>query len=429
MLDEAPSATDRRRGGHFPCFDGLRAVAALSVFTFHFVSLSHPPWLHGNLQAAIARLGGQGVGIFFVISGFLLYRPFADAAFRCAPSPSLRPFWLRRFVRIFPAYWIALTAYVYFFGFFSIHGFANFVTYYGLLQNYRGGYALFGLGIAWTLVIEVSFYLALPLINQIARAAAGNRAAADRVYRVQMGLIVSLCAIGLAVRALNIWVVNTSRRGAWFPLHASGYSLLAYLDWFAIGMAFAVLTVSPPTRRRLPRVASALGRHALACWLVALGVFAVQARLLQTISLGPNRLVNFALPFLIGVTALFIVLPAVFGDQDQSVIRRFLQSKSIVYLGGISYGIYLWHFIIVAQSGLWVANGTLPDVFIVRFVAVFTITVAVASASYYVLERPLIAWSHRVSGPRPTPDQRAAYTGTSPLHASSTQDRHSQAQD
>jgi peptidoglycan/LPS O-acetylase OafA/YrhL len=290
----------------------------------------------------------------------------------------------------------------------TIHGLANFVTYYGLLQNYRGGYALFGLGIAWTLVIEVSFYLALPLINQIARAAAGNRASDERVYRVQMGLIVSLGAIGLAVRALNIWVVNTSPRGAWFPLHASGYSLLAYLDWFAIGMAFAVLTASPSTGRMLPRLGAMLGRQPLACWLVAIGVFALQARLLKTVGLGPNRLIHFALPFLIGVTALFMVLPAVFGDQSQSVIRRLLQSRSIVYLGGISYGIYLWHFIIIHQARLWVANGTLPKVFIVQFVAVFTITVAVASASYYILERPLIAWSHRVSRTRRTPEPRLA---------------------
>jgi peptidoglycan/LPS O-acetylase OafA/YrhL len=378
----------------------------LSVFTFHAVTLSHAPWLQGSVKAFVGQLGGQGVCIFFVISGFLLYQPFVDAAFRCTPGPLVGPFWLRRFVRIFPAYWVAFTAYVYFFGFFSIHGFANFVTYYGLLQNYRGGYALSGLGIAWTLVIEVSFYLALPLLNQIARAAAGHRPSAERVHRVQMALIASLCAIGPAVRALNIWVVDIPRRGTWFPLHASAYSLLASLDFFGIGMAFAVLAVSPWTGRMLPRVVNGLGRHAFACWVVAIAVFAVQARLIETV--GPTRLVNFVVPSLAGVTALFLVLPAVFGDQDHSAVRGFLRSKSMVYLGGISYGIYLWHFMIVQQAGLWVANGTLPDVFIVRVVVEFTITVAVASASYYILERPLIAWSHRVSHRRPTPVPRLA---------------------
>jgi peptidoglycan/LPS O-acetylase OafA/YrhL len=405
MRAGAGIAVDTPPAAHFPCFDGLRAVAALSVFMFHFVGLAHPPWLHGYVEALVARLGGQGVGFFFVISGFLLYRPFVDAAFRGAPSPALGPFWLRRFVRIFPAYWIALTAFVYFFGFFSIHGLANFVTYYGLLQNYRAGYALFGLGIAWTLVIEVSFYLALPLINQIARAAAGKRAPADTVYRVQIGLLVALGAIGLAVRALNIWVLKTTRPGAWFPLHASGYSLLAYLDWFAIGMAFAVLSVSSSNGRRPPRVVTQLARHPWTSWVIAVGVFALQARLFETLPTSrPNRLVLFFLPSLIGITALFIVLPAVFGDQDQSLIRRFLRTKPMVYLGVISYGIYLWHFIFVTQSGLWVANGTLPDVFVLRFVVVFTLTIAVASASYYVIERPLISWSHRISRRRPTPE-------------------------
>ena len=187
-------AMERRAGGRFPCFDGLRAVAALCVFTFHFVGLSNPTWLRGNVNALVSRLGQQGVGMFFVISGFLLYRPFVDAAFHGVPSPPLVPFWLRRFVRIFPAYWFALTAFIYFFGFLSVHGFANFVTYYGLLQNYRGGYALFGLGIAWTLVVEVSFYVALPLINQVARSLVRSHATPERVFRVQIGVIVSLAA-------------------------------------------------------------------------------------------------------------------------------------------------------------------------------------------------------------------------------------------
>jgi len=408
MRDEAATAgVGRGGGGRFPCFDGLRAVAAMCVLTFHFVGLSHPTWFRGNVEALVARLGGQGVGIFFVISGFLLYRPFVAAAVRGVPSPTLWPFWFRRFVRIFPAYWIALTAFVYFFGFASIHGVANFVTFYGLLQNYRAGYALFGLGIAWTLVIEVSFYLALPLINQIARSVTGVHASVERVFRVQFGMIATLAAIGWAVRALNIWVVKTAPLGTWLPLRASGYSLFAYLDWFAIGMVFAVFSVSSATGRVLPPVVAALARHAGACWVIAVGVFALQARLVgPTVSMtGVSSSIQFLLQGLIGLTAGFVVFPAVFGDQDRSGVRRFLRTKPMIYLGGISYGIYLWHYIFVVQSLEWVANGTLPDILFVRFLAVFALTIALASASFYVVEKPLIRWSQRISRARPMPDR------------------------
>jgi peptidoglycan/LPS O-acetylase OafA/YrhL len=82
--------------------------------------------------------------------------------------------------------------------------------------------------------------------------------------------------------------------------------------------------------------------------------------------------------------------------------------KPMAYLGGISYGIYLWHFAMVRQSDLWVSNGMLPDLFIVRFIAVFAATVAIAAASFYIVEEPLIAWSHRVGRQRPASAPRLA---------------------
>ena len=92
-------------GGRFPCFDGLRAIAALAVFTSHmFGELHHegtftaPNWILN----ALSRLGLFGVAVFFVISGFLLYRPFAIAALDGRPGPAWLPFWKRRFFRIFP---------------------------------------------------------------------------------------------------------------------------------------------------------------------------------------------------------------------------------------------------------------------------------------------------------------------------------------
>jgi peptidoglycan/LPS O-acetylase OafA/YrhL len=392
---EAASASERHAAGRFPCFDGLRAIAALSVFAYHFLTISHPPWLRGSSEALVSRLGQQGVGVFFVISGFLLYRPFVDAALRGIPSPHPGRFWLRRFVRIFPAYWIALTAFVTFFGLFAIHGFANIVTYYGLLQNYRGGYALSGLGVAWTLVIEVSFYIALPFIDRIGRALTGSAASIQRVFRAQTGLIATLAAIGFSVRALNIWVVKTAAPGAWFPLHASGYSLFAYLDWFAIGMAFALISAASARTGRHPKSIAAASRHTATCWLIAGGGLALQARVMgpTLVMTGLNPFVKFLVPGLVGITAGFFVLPAAFGNQDEGAARRFLRMKPVVYLGGISYGIYLWHWIIIRQSSRWISNSTLTALMF-RFVVVFSLTVAIASASFYVVEKPLIGWSH-----------------------------------
>jgi peptidoglycan/LPS O-acetylase OafA/YrhL len=380
----------------FPCFDGLRAVAALSVFTFHFLGLTDPSWFRGAVREWVWRLGLQGVGIFFVISGFLLYRPFVDAAFRGRPSPSIAQFWKRRFARIFPAYWMALTAFVYGFGLFHIHGIVNFVTYYALLQNYRGRYQLVGLGIAWTLVIEVSFYLALPLISRAVRAIAGSSASADRVLRAQVGVVASLAMVGVLVKVLNVWVLSNAKPtlGAWLPIQTLGWSLLGYLDWFAIGMTFAIISVRSARAEAVPRPISWFARHPAACWLFAIGCYAAQTGLhLGTgpTSPPPTSLAQFVLPFLVALAAAGLVFPAIFGAQDPGVIRSLLRSKPLDYLGRISYGIYLWHFIIIRLSVRWVADNTMPNILLLRLATVAFLTVGVASASFYLVERPIIS--------------------------------------
>src|ERR1700681_2531860 len=104
MSAATPSTLTR---GRFAGFDGLRAIAALAIVGVHVTSLT------GAVDATsaghyFARLD-VGVTIFFLISAFLLYRPFVDAHLHGHGAIALRVFWWRRGLRIFPAYWVALT--------------------------------------------------------------------------------------------------------------------------------------------------------------------------------------------------------------------------------------------------------------------------------------------------------------------------------
>ncbi len=100
-------ATPPVRPPRFPAFDGLRAIAAIGVLLVHttFVTGITSRSSFGNYTARLEI----GVAVFFLISGFLLYRPFAVAHLSGGPSLSAGAFWIRRLLRIVPAYWLVLT--------------------------------------------------------------------------------------------------------------------------------------------------------------------------------------------------------------------------------------------------------------------------------------------------------------------------------
>src|ERR1700687_373775 len=120
---------------HFPCFDGLLSIAALLVLV-HL-----PAWVSAFTKSSSLGLYTSrleiGVSVFFLISGFLLYRPFAVSHLSERTSPNSRRFWERRLLRIVPAYWLALTVLTYVFHAISMGaGWQGIVSHYFFLQIY-----------------------------------------------------------------------------------------------------------------------------------------------------------------------------------------------------------------------------------------------------------------------------------------------------
>jgi peptidoglycan/LPS O-acetylase OafA/YrhL len=387
-----------REVGRFPCIDGLRAVAALAVVLYHTT-------IHYNLFTFeyaswewINRLGNFGVSVFFLISGFVLYRPFVLAHFDDARPPALLPFWKRRFFRIFPAYWLALTGAIVL-GWLSIGSVGDFFTTYGLLQNYRAGYTLFGIGIEWTLVIEVSFYLALPFIAMGLRALSPAGASLPRKLSGHLAGLAGLYLIAMLSRVWSLWILDApaTKYGAWFPLTQLTSWLVGYLDWFALGMLLAVGSAWQARGGRIPWVVEALGRYPWASWLLALQCswVALNLNLPASVFDKVTRIQSFGISFTYGFVALFLLVPAVFGPQDRGAIRGFLRSRVMWALGTISYGIYLWHLIFVREVERWTRDDLLPDDLFVWLAVVVVLTVITATASYHLVEKPLIRLSRR----------------------------------
>ncbi|HUZ84741.1 MAG TPA: acyltransferase, partial [Gaiellales bacterium] len=144
--------------GHprFPLIDSLRAIAALSVVLVHAGGLTVTP------EDGFVSHAEAGVAVFFAISGFLLYRPFVSVRLNGARSSTLRSYLRRRLLRIVPAYWLALTLLAIWPGATGVFS-GHFWVFYGFGQIYNDNYVLDGIAPAWTLCIEISFYLLLPL--------------------------------------------------------------------------------------------------------------------------------------------------------------------------------------------------------------------------------------------------------------------------
>jgi peptidoglycan/LPS O-acetylase OafA/YrhL len=111
-----------------------------------------------------------GVTIFFVISGFLLYRPFVLAQLQEERLPRVRSYAVRRFLRIVPCYWVALTVVALVLGLDDVFTASGIPTYYGFLQAYSDDTFAGGIGQAWTLCVEVAFYAFLPVWAVFMRA-------------------------------------------------------------------------------------------------------------------------------------------------------------------------------------------------------------------------------------------------------------------
>jgi peptidoglycan/LPS O-acetylase OafA/YrhL len=378
----------------FPLVDSIRAIAALSVLVTHcaFLAGANAFAFYGSYTARL----DVGVTIFFVISGFLLYRPFVAARIDGRPGPRVRDYARRRTLRIFPAYWLALTVLAIWpglVGVFSGHGWA----YYLLLQNYFPTWIFGGIGATWSLSIELGFYIFLPLLAWGALRTLPSGTRSQRV-RSEIVMLAILGTGSVVVRGLT-----TDTR--W------NVTLPGNFDWFALGMLVAVASAAlagrpePASVRLLRRFPSAAWALALvAFWVVSTQLGLSHGLTLPQLTTGQN----IGQHLLYGVVAFFFILPAVFAADGGGVTRAVLRNPVLAWLGLVSYGIFLWHQPLAVQ--VWKAGnyGVLPQARMAYItIGTFVLALACATLSYYLLERPILRFKDR---PFRSGKQRAATT-------------------
>jgi peptidoglycan/LPS O-acetylase OafA/YrhL len=357
----------------FPLLDAMRAIAALSIVFTHTAGVSG--FNEANFLGAYTARLNFGVTIFFLLSGFLLYRPFVAARYEGRPPIRIRDFARRRVLRIVPAYWVALVLLAIYPGLLGFWG-GPWWRSFTFTQIYWRDSTVQGISPAWTLCVEASFYLALPFL------AAGLARLAGRSARRELAALGGLALVSIALRTA------LQSAGGSYVLQNT---LACFLDWFAIGMALAVVSVATHGREASSRVLSLVVRRPWVPWAAFFALFTLVAY-------------GFGLPrgfFLVygnwnylgehigyAACALLLLLPAVFGDWAGGWPRRLLGHRALAWLGLISYGIFLYHAPFVLELHNHGADGWLPGSgYLSLTLPSLAIAIACAAASYYVVER------------------------------------------
>ena len=341
------------RSNYIPTLDGWRTVAVLLVIGYHGTPPS-VPWF------SLFNYGHHGVNIFFGISGFLICSRLLDEEDRYGRI-SLKNFYLRRAFRILPP------ALLYIFALnlmaalslmtppTTLESFASCFFFRNLLPpgtstSYTGHY--------WSLAVEEHFYMIWP------------------AFLILVGSKRALWLTPLVALGFEAW---RDLDAAFALTHPEG--MLVYqrtdrcLDGLFWGCALALIMHQPGWRDRLRRLT------VMPVWLVCVAA-------LIYVWITP-------LPYSVPMESMLIPLVLI-GTvlHPQTVIGRALESRPLAWLGRLSYSIYLW------QSALFVGRYQSPVDLQVGPLNV-AVLLAVAAASYYLIERPVVAFGHRLTRREP----------------------------
>lgn len=384
--------------------EGLRALAALSVVTGHTVILLRADGAATVLDA-FAGLFLHGLTLFFVLSGFLLYRPWVAAATQSRPRPKTNDFWRNRLLRIWPAYVVILVVSAWVMGTVvtdtgaggAIGGESSqigrmtdpidFVLNLVLLQGYFPDTVMGGLSVSWSLVAEVGFYLLLPALGGIAVVLTRRL----RPIHAAVAPALLMVAVGLSTR-IGILSMVGERDGV-HELLLPGWATVCYrsvigqADLFGLGMlAAAVLSIRNDRSRSVRAVALSAGAVAAVLTLV------IPDREMTTPAVG------------VGCAVLIVLLRLPSPGPVSSMTVRVLETWPIRAVGLSSYSVYLWHFGVIWLLRLHVdAVRFTDDVGLaVALVATLIPTLMLASVTYRWVELPAMQRKRRTDDPSTT---------------------------
>lgn len=423
---------DQKPKGTIAVLDGVRALAFLIVLILHMGNMTSALGLWQQRQmpfvAALVNAGFSGVTLFFVLSGFLLFLPYAQALLFSKPWPSAKIFYMRRIFRIFPMYYFSLLLILlighrdYFapsaWG--KLWPFLTFTMGFWASQPIDGPY--------WTLAIEFQYYVLLPLIALAIAGIVCWLPVKRRGWGV-IGCLLSIIVWGVATRGLSYYynahpheTLLVSRpildTFLWIVYGQDG----RYLDDFAVGMLVAVLYIVVSNSPKKDHYRRMLGRLVYGLFGLGLALFllgALRHYIMLTGHVWPvaPRLVDMPswmteLWFALAYGCLMIV--ALFA-RSGGRLQRFFAWDPLRWLGLLTYSLYIWHVPFIGYIQHTFGSILMHDLpvwfaYLMCWVLVLGISLPFSFVTYLFIEKPGMRFSENLRqkmlakrAPQPTP--------------------------
>lgn len=384
----ASAPAGARRRGHMTQLDALRFFAVLGVMVTHNWVPAPLPWIFAELD-----YGDLGVRLFFVLSGFLITGILLRAGHAGESTGqrvwAMRQFYIRRFLRIFPIYYLVLVVCLILAVEPAREVWPWLFTYTTNVYTWQQAEFIPNLGHFWTLAVEEQFYLVWPVIVLFLPR--------RRLLAVLLALIAS--ALAYRLYASYRYPADVASDQATLTL------IFGVLDCLAVGALLALCTDAAASGIQI-RLRELLRRFALpaglACYVAALALTHYRPGSHIGVTVGP-----------LGEALIFCWLIDRASEGFRGAPGRLLEFRPLVYLGTITYGIYIFQNLVplpmeaIADAvGVSYHRGG-----VVHFAVSVVLSVAVAALSWHAFEAPLNGLKRRF----PMPDRREPREATAPL--------------
>ncbi len=408
--------------------DGVRAIACLIVVSYHLslittndIPLWYPTHIPGIFDA-LAFAGDTGVTLFFILSGFLLFLPYAKALLFNAPWPSFRQFYLRRALRILPAYYVTLFLMILIAHreYLQPDHFRQLILFLTLFMDSSSSTFKQIAGPFWTLAVEWQFYLLLPILAYGMRLIVRH---GSRVWRVcSLGLCLAIVITwGIVTRYIGLYVTDHPQETFHLPHTLLHYFLLftygiptaglhgKFLEDFAIGMLVSsgyLLVRAGPENSRVNKWVEKLGPWIFLIglgWLYATFLWKYDLRAPHTWS-GLDPLLRYytsmsELSFSIGYgLCIFAIL------LGPMLLRRIFEWRPLRWIGMLSFGLYMWHLMLLVFfsqlliHSLFIAGWPHKVLYSLYWVWLFAFILPCIFVLFISVEKPFMQLAERFRG-------------------------------